>query len=72
MVMPCSRSARRPSVKSEKSIGPAVLLRDAAWTDLHLILVDRLRVVEQPPDERALPIVDAAGGADAEKARHQK
>jgi hypothetical protein len=30
IVMPCSRSALRPSVKSEKSIGPAVRLRDAA------------------------------------------
>ena len=39
---------------------------------MHLIFVHRLRVVEQPSDERALPIVDAARRADAEKARHQK
>ncbi len=32
-----------------------------------LIFVDRPRIVEQPADERALPIVDAAGGADAEE-----
>ncbi len=39
---------------------------------VQLILVDRPRVVEQPPDQRALPIVHAAGGADAEQTRHQK
>ncbi len=33
MVMPCSRSALRPSVNSEKSIGPALRLRDAAVTE---------------------------------------
>jgi hypothetical protein len=32
IVIPCSRSARRPSVKSEKSIGPAVRPRDALLT----------------------------------------
>ncbi len=73
MVMPCSRSARRPSVKSEKSIGPAVRFFDAFSTDVHLILVDRLRIVEQPSDQRALAVVDAAGRADAEEpTRHQK
>ncbi len=39
---------------------------------VQLILVDGARVVQQPPDQRALPIVDAAGGADAQKTRHQK
>ncbi|MNC92853.1 hypothetical protein D3C83_93600 [compost metagenome] len=33
MVMPCSRSARRPSVNSEKSMGPAVRFFDAFSTD---------------------------------------
>ena len=71
--MPCSRSARRPSVNSEKSIGPALRFFDALATDEHLVFVDRLRVVEQPPDQRALAVVHAAGGADAEQARlHQK
>ncbi len=37
-----------------------------------LVLVDRSRVVQQPPDQRALAIVDAAGRADAQQARHQK
>jgi hypothetical protein len=39
---------------------------------MQLIFVDRPRVVEQPPDQRALAVVDAAGGADAQQARHQK
>jgi len=33
MVMPCSRSARSPSVNREKSIGPALRLRDAFSTE---------------------------------------
>ena len=37
-----------------------------------LILVDRARLVEQPADQRALAVVDAACGAEAEKRRHQK
>src|SRR5687768_16229114 len=32
--MPCSRSARRPSVKSEKSIGPALRFFDAFSTEV--------------------------------------
>ena len=50
--------------------GGAVLRRLLDRADL--ILVDRSRVVQQPPDQRALPIVHAAGGADAEQTRHQK
>ena len=50
--------------------GGAVLRR--LLDRVHLILVDRPRVVEQPADQRALPVVDAAGGADAEQTRHQK
>ena len=38
----------------------------------HLILVHRARVVQQPPDERALPVVHAPGRADPKQARHQK
>jgi hypothetical protein len=37
---------------------------------LHLVLVDRLRVVQQPADERALPVVDAAGGAGPQQPGH--
>ena len=70
--MPCSRSARRPSVNSEKSIGPALRLRDAAVDGVDLILVDAARVVQQASDQRALPVVHAPGGADAQQIRHQK
>ena len=35
---------------------------------MHLVFVHRLRIVEQPSDQRALPIVHAAGGADAQEA----
>ena len=50
--------------------GGAVLRRLLDRADL--ILVDRSRVVQQSPDQRALPIVYAAGRADAEQPRHQK
>ena len=33
IVIPCSRSALRPSVNSEKSIGPAARLREAWVTE---------------------------------------
>src|SRR5882672_3672404 len=36
-----------------------------------LVLLDRARVVQQPPDERALAVVDAAGGGES-KRLHQK
>jgi hypothetical protein len=39
---------------------------------MQLILVHGARIVEQSPNQRALPIVDAAGGADAQKTGHQK
>ena len=35
-----------------------------------VVLEHELRVVEEPPDERALAVVDAAGGTDAEQALH--
>jgi hypothetical protein len=34
MVMPCSRSAFKPSVNNEKSMRPAPRFRDAASTEL--------------------------------------
>jgi len=51
MVMPCSRSARSPSVS-----------RDSR----ELILEDRLGVEEQPPDEGALAVVHRARGGQPE------
>ena len=50
--------------------GRAVLRRLLDRADL--IFVHRSRVVQQPADQRALPVVDAPGRADAEQARHQK
>src|SRR5262249_24123246 len=50
--------------------GAAVL--GSASNRMQLILVDRPGVVQQSPDQRALPIVHAAGRTDAQKARHQK
>ena len=62
MVMPCSRSALRPSVEERRvdlAAGRAAALAVASH-GRELVLVDRLRVVEQPADERALAVVDAA------------
>jgi hypothetical protein len=49
--------------------GPGVAVFRCLGDRRDLIFVNRLRIVEEPADQRALPIVDAAGGADAEKAR---
>ena len=38
-----------------------------ALEGLHLVLEDRLAVVEQPADQRALPVVHAAGGDEPEQ-----
>jgi hypothetical protein len=66
MVMPCSRSARRPSVSSARLVYSSP--RAAGALDrLELVLEDRLRVVQQPPDERALAVVDRAGGGEAKE-----
>ena len=37
-----------------------------------LVLEDRLAVIEQPPDEGGLAVVDGACGREAEKVGHQK
>jgi hypothetical protein len=64
---------RLEPVREEREIdragGPA-LRRSLDGPDL--ILVHAARVVQQPSDQRALPIVDASGRADAEQIRHQK
>src|ERR1700682_141038 len=40
---------------------------------LELVLEDLLRVVQQPPDERALPVSHRAGGAEAQQVeRHRQ
>ena len=63
IVMPCSRSARRPSVSSARSGAP--FLRDR----LQRVRVERLGVVEQAADQRRLAVVDRARGGEAEQAR---
>ena len=63
MVIPCSRSARRPSVSRARSSAAVVAVADR--TDL--VFVDALRVVEQAADQGGLAVVDAAGGGEAEQ-----
>ena len=72
MVMPCSRSARRPSVSSARFVYSAPIRSLVALDRLELVLEDRLRVVEQPPDERGLAVVDGPGGGEAQQLSHQK
>ena len=67
MVMPCSRSARRPSVSSEKSIGPAVRFDRSFRHGCELVFVDALRIVEQAADQRGFAVVHAAGGGEAQQ-----
>jgi hypothetical protein len=66
MVIFCSRSAFRPSVIREKSISPplprAEAFRTAAsWSSY------TPGVVEQPPDQRRLPVVDASYEGEAQQ-----
>ena len=69
MVMPCSRSAARPSTSSAKSMSsPCVPWRRlsaasaASWSSN-----SSLRVVQQAPDQRALAVVHAAAGDEAQQ-----
>ncbi len=73
MVMPCSRSARRPSVSSARSgDGQAALAADPL-DRVEGVGQDRLGVVEQPAHQRGLAVVDGPGRGQAEKlVRHQK
>ena len=69
MVMPCSRSADSPSTSSAKSMpSPCVpcFLLSASSVD-KLVVEDLLGVVEQPPDQRRLAVVDAAAGDEAQQ-----
>jgi hypothetical protein len=69
MVMPCSRSAARPSSSSAKSIAsPWVPWRAAvAFQRGELVVVELLALVQQAPDQRALAVVDAAAGDEAQQ-----
>ena len=67
--MPCSRSARRPSVSRAKSNSPCAKPRSAQLRATCSSLSARigLRVVQQPADQRRLAVVDGAGGGEAEQ-----
>ena len=65
MVMPCSRSARRPSVSWAKSIAVATFPVAALVDGANVIFVDVLRVVEQAADQCGFAIIHAARGAEA-------
>ena len=70
MVMPCSRSAARPSTSSAKSSSPPCVpsLLRVGLERGELVLEEHLRFVEQPADQRALAVVDAAAGDEAQQA----
>ena len=67
MVMPCSRSARRPSVSSEKSIASGRTVDGRLGHRLELIFVDALRIVQQAADQRGFAVVHAAGGGESQQ-----
>jgi hypothetical protein len=69
MVMPCSRSARSPSVSSARLVYSS--LAAGALDRRELVLEDGLAVVQQPTDQRALAVVDRAGRGESEQV-HQK
>ena len=76
MVMPCSRSARRPSVSRARSIAALALaaeaaVRGGAGDGVELVGEDRLRVVQEPAHQGGLAVVDGAGGGEAEQGRRQ-
>jgi hypothetical protein len=66
MVMPCSRSARRPSVRLARLIWPAAGDVGGALERLDLILHQRFRIVEQAADEGGFAVVDTAAGVEAQ------
>ena len=69
MVMPCSRSASRPSTSSAKSMSSPVVpcLRESFVERRELIFEDQLGIVEQPADQRRLAVIDAAAGEEAQQ-----
>jgi hypothetical protein len=62
---------RSQAVGQQGQVGVAVAALAARALDrLELVGEDRLRVVEEPTDQRRLAVVDAAGGSQAEKLGH--
>ena len=69
MVMPCSRSASRPSTSSAKSMSSPVVpnfLR-VLFERREMIFEQQLGIVEQPADQRGLAVIDAAAGEEAQQ-----
>ena len=52
------------------AVGTAVVT--GARHRVELVFEDRLRVEQEPSDQGGFAVVDAAGGGDAQRARHQK
>ncbi len=67
MVMPCSRSARRPSVSSAKSSVPAVWLTEAFLRGRDLVFVNALGIVQQAADQGGFAVIHAAGGGEPQQ-----
>jgi hypothetical protein len=68
MVMPCSRSASRPSVSRTGRPGAG----RAALQHVELVGQDGLAVEQQAADQRALAVVHRAGGEKSERLHDQK
>src|ERR1700683_5069250 len=60
-------SSTLPQVRKRKSSFFRSDLLAVAFHGGELVLVDHLGVVQQPADERALAVVDAAAGQEAQK-----
>jgi hypothetical protein len=61
----------RETVEEEREVEVVALRADAARIDLEggeLVLEQQLRLPQQPADERALAVVDAAAGDEAQEA----
>ncbi len=68
MVMPCSRSACRPSVSSDRSTAPRPRFSEVRVIAVQGVGQDGLAVEQQTADQRALAVIDAAAGEKAEQA----
>ena len=67
MVMPCSRSARRPSVSRAGSVGRTTVAA-RGLDGGELVGEHGLGVVKQAAHQGGLPVVDAPRGREAEEA----
>ncbi len=71
MVMPCSRFGGKP-VEQKRIVDPLALRAVAAavgFERIELVVEQPARVVQQAADQRALAVVDAAAGDEAQQSR---